>query len=62
MYANEIMNDNIMPLTDMRRPNNELDRKIKKQNTRITKNNTPRTNSELFKRIRAYTGTILSFQ
>jgi hypothetical protein len=61
-YVIEIMNDIATPVTDKRSTRNLLDRSIKKENTRIIKNNIPKINSDFLKRIKEYTGTIFSFQ
>jgi hypothetical protein len=50
------------PVTDKISARNLLDRTINAENTRIIKNNIPKINNEFFKRIKAYTGTIFSFQ
>jgi len=50
------------PVTDKISDRNLLDRTINAENTRIIKNNIPKINNEFFKRIKAYTGTIFSFQ
>jgi hypothetical protein len=54
--------DTTAPVTDKISARNLLDRTINKENTRIIKNNIPKINNEFFKRIKAYTGTIFSFQ
>jgi len=54
--------DIVTPVTDKISGRNLLDRTINVENTRIIKNNIPKINKEFFKRIKAYTGTILSFQ
>jgi len=55
-------NDIAIPVTDKRSAKNLLDRSINVENTRIIKNNIPKINNEFFKRIKAYVGTIFSFQ
>jgi hypothetical protein len=50
------------PVIDKISVRNLLDRTINKENTRIMKNNIPKINNEFFRRIKAYTGTIFSFQ
>jgi hypothetical protein len=50
------------PATDKRSAKKLLDKTINAENTRIIKNNIPKINNELFKRIKAYVGTIFSFQ
>ena len=61
-YVIEITIDIATPVIDMTRTRNLLDMRAKKENTRIIKNNIPKINSEFFKRIKAYIGTIFSFQ
>jgi len=51
-----------MPVTDKRSAKKLLDRTVNEKNTKIIKNNIPMINNELFKRIKAYVGTIFSFQ
>ena len=50
------------PVIDKISVRNLVDRTINAENTRIIKNNIPKINNEFFKRIKAYTGTIFSFQ
>jgi hypothetical protein len=50
------------PSTDKRSAKKLLDRTVNAKNTKIIKNNIPKINNELFKRIKAYVGTIFSFQ
>ena len=57
-----MMIDIAIPATDKISVRNLLDRTINAENTRIIKNNIPKINNEFFKRIKAYTGTIFSFQ
>jgi hypothetical protein len=52
----------VTPVTDKTSVKNLLDRTMNAEKTRIIKNNIPRINNEFFKRIKAYTGTIFSFQ
>jgi len=54
--------DATIPLKDKRSARNLLDRTINAENIRIIKNNIPKINNEFFKRIKAYFGTIFSFQ
>ena len=61
-YVNEMTIDVATPVTDKRSVRNLLDRTINAENTRIIKNNIPKINNEFFKRIKAYVGTIFSFQ
>jgi hypothetical protein len=61
-YVSEITIDIAIPVIDKRSARNLLDRTINAENTRIIKNNIPKINNEFFKRIKAYTGTIFSFQ
>lgn len=51
-----------MPGTDKRSAKKLLDRTVNAKNTKIIKNNIPKINNELLKRIKAYVGTICSFQ
>ena len=50
------------PVTDKISVRNLLDSAINAENTRIIKNNIPKIDNEFFKRIKAYVGTIFSFQ
>ena len=61
-YVREMMIDTTTPVTDKISARTLLDRTINEENTRIIKNNIPKINNEFFKRIKAYTGTIFSFQ
>ena len=61
-YVREMTIDTTTPVTDKISARNLLDRIINVENTRIIKNNIPKINNEFFKRIKAYTGTIFSFQ
>ena len=61
-YVSEMTNDIAIPVTDKRSARNLLDRIINAEKTRIIKNNIPKINKEFFKRIKAYVGTIFSFQ
>ena len=61
-YVNEMMIEIATPVIDNISVINLLDRTINVENTRIIKNNIPKINNEFFKRIKAYTGTIFSFQ
>ena len=61
-YISEITIDITIPVIDKRSARNLLDRTINAENIRIIKNNIPKINNEFFKRIKAYTGTIFSFQ
>jgi hypothetical protein len=61
-YVNEIMIDIAIPVTDKISVINLLDSTTNAENTRIIKNNTTKINNEFFKRIKAYVGTIFSFQ
>ena len=61
-YVKEMTIDIVTPVTDKISGRNLLDRTINVENTRIIKNNIPKINNEFFKRIKAYTGTIFSFQ
>ena len=61
-YVNEIKIDIATPVNDKRTVRNLVDKTINAKNTRIIKNNIPKINNEFFKRIKAYTGTIFSFQ
>tara|TARA_B110000008_G_scaffold276823_1_gene316833 strand:+ start:318 stop:650 length:333 start_codon:yes stop_codon:yes gene_type:complete len=61
-YVKEMTIDIATPVIDKISVRNLLDRSINKENTRIMKNNIPKINNEFFKRIKAYTGTIFSFQ
>ena len=54
--------DIAIPVIDKISVRNILDRTINAENTRIIKNNIPKIDNEFFKRIKAYTGTIFSFQ
>ena len=57
-----MMIDIATPVIDKISVRNLLDSTINIENTRIIKNNIPKINNEFFKRIKAYTGTIFSFQ
>ena len=61
-YVNEITIDIATPVIDKISVRNLLDRTTNAENTRIIKNNIPKIDNEFFKRIKAYTGTIFSFQ
>ncbi len=61
-YVNEMKIDVATPVTDKISVKNLLDSTTNAENTRIIKNNIPKINNEFFKRIKAYTGTIFSFQ
>ena len=61
-YVSEMTIDIATPVTDKISARNLLDRIINVENTRVIKNNIPKINNEFFKRIKAYTGTIFSFQ
>ena len=61
-YINEVMIDVATPVTDKRSARNSLDRVINIVSTTIITNNIPKINNEFFKRIKAYAGTIFSFQ
>jgi hypothetical protein len=61
-YVNETTIDIATPVIDKIIVRNLLDSTINAENTRIIKNNIPKINNEFFKRIKAYTGTIYSFQ
>jgi hypothetical protein len=50
------------PVTDKISVRNLLDSAINAENTRIIKNNIPKIDNEFFKIIKAYVGTIFSFQ
>jgi hypothetical protein len=50
------------PVIDKISVRNLLDSTTNAEKTRIMKNNIPKINNEFFKRIKAYTGTIFSFQ
>tara|TARA_B110000008_G_scaffold256288_1_gene273608 strand:- start:2011 stop:2184 length:174 start_codon:yes stop_codon:yes gene_type:complete len=50
------------PVIDKRSVRNLLDSTMNAENTRIIKNNIPKIDNEFFKRIKAYVGTIFSFQ
>ena len=50
------------PVIDKISVRNLLDMTINAENTRIIKNNITKINNEFFKRIKAYVGTIFSFQ
>jgi hypothetical protein len=60
-YVKEMTIDIATPVIDKISVRNLLDRTINAENTRIMKNNIPKIDNEFFKRIKAYTGTILSF-
>ena len=57
-----MMIDVATPVIDKRSVRNLLERAINTEKTRIIKNNLPKIDNEFFKRIKAYTGTIFSFQ
>ena len=57
-----MMIDIATPVIDKISVRNLLDSTINIENTRIIKNNIPKINNEFLKRIKAYTGTIFSFQ
>ena len=57
-----MMIDIATPVIDKISVRNLLDSTINIENTRIIKNNIPKINNEFFKRIKAYIGTIFSFQ
>ena len=61
-YVSEMTIDVATPVTDKISVRNLLDRTINAENTKIIKNNIPKINNEFFKRIKAYVGTIFSFQ
>ncbi len=67
-YVNEMMIEIATPLIDKISVRNLLDSTTNTENTententRIIKNNIPKIDNEFFKRIKAYTGTIFSFQ
>ena len=61
-YINEMKIDIATPVIDKISVRNLLDSTINAENTRIIKNNIHKINNEFFKRIKAYTGTIFSFQ
>ena len=61
-YINEMKIDVTTPVTDKRSVRNLLDSTMNAENTRIIKNNIPKIDNEFFKRIKAYVGTIFSFQ
>jgi hypothetical protein len=61
-YVKEMTIDIATPVIDKISARKLLDRTINAENTIIIKNNIPKINNEFFKRIKAYTGTIFSFQ
>jgi len=61
-YVNEIKIDIAIPLIDETSGRNLSERTIKLKNIKIIKNNIPKINNEFLIRIKAYTGTIFSFQ
>ena len=61
-YVNEMMIEIATPVIDKISVRNLLDSTTNTENIRIIKNNIPKIDNEFFKRIKAYTGTIFSFQ
>ena len=61
-YVNEMIIDIATPEIDKISIRNLLERTENAENTIIIKNNIPKINNEFFKRIKAYAGTIFSFQ
>ena len=61
-YVNEMMIEIATPVIDKISARKLLDRTTNTENTRIIKNNIPKIDNEFFKRIKAYVGTIISFQ
>ena len=61
-YTNEMKIEIATPVIDKRSVRNLLDSTMNAENTRIIKNNIPKIDNEFFKRIKAYVGTIFSFQ
>ena len=61
-YINEMKIDIATPVIDKISVRNLLVSTINEENTRIIKNNIPKIDNEFFKRIKAYVGTIFSFQ
>ena len=57
-----MMIDVTTPVNDKRSARNLLDSTINAEKIRIIKNNTPKINNDCFKRMKAYIGTIFSFQ
>ena len=61
-YINEMMIDVTTPVIDKINVRNLPDSAMSAESTRIIKNNIPKIDNEFFKRIKAYVGTIFSFQ